>query len=266
MNVVAEARPPGRVPRAVGQRQRLELLELVRPRAHQSRDGAEPSIIASIVRRDRRATHRRAAACSLPACRLGRAMAVVLGEPTPISLRPSACTRACRTAPRTTWPRPLRRCAAPRWRLRQALAAGAVGRASVASRGVPTIVFHGECDATVALTQRFGDRRSSAIEPRASNAARSRPRCRSAWHTDGAALEPRIWTATGYPWWSSGSCTAAGTHGPAAAPPDRSLTLRGPTRHAKWCGSFCCTSCANQRCPRPPSNDDIEARRMASLG
>ena len=103
-----------------------------------------------------------------------------------------------------------------------ALAVGAPGRAPAASRGVPTIVFHGECDATVGLHNglAIADQAVSNIEqqrgpltPEVQERTAHGRRCTRTLYLDGDGL-PVVeqWTVHGGAHaWSGGSAAGSFT-------------------------------------------------------
>lgn len=189
------------------------------PRA-QTRDGAEPSIIASIVHEIGEAYRIEEGRVFVAGLSAGAAMAVVLGETYPdvfaavgvhsglpygaahnVASAFAAMHGGAQVAAATG-----------------ALAAGAVGRASVASRGVPTIVFHGECDATVALRNGLAivdqalsnlEQQRGPLTPEVQERMAHGRRCTRTTHLDGdgvPVVEQWIVHGSGHAW--SGGSTA----------------------------------------------------------
>ena len=189
----------------------------------QTRDGAEPSIIAGIVREIGEAYRIEAGRVFVAGLSAGAAMAVVLGETYPDVF---AAVGAHSGLPYGAANGVASAFAAMQGGAHPPAAmgalAGATGRAPAASRGVPTIVFHGEHDATVALPNGLAivDQAVSNLEqlrgpltPEVQERMADGRRCTRTTHLDGGGLpvvEQWIVHGSGHAW-SGGSAAGSFT-------------------------------------------------------
>jgi len=193
------------------------------PRA-QTRDGAEPSIIAGIVREIGEAYRIEEGRVFVAGLSAGAAMAVVLGETYPdvfaaVGAHSGLPYGAAHNVPSAF---AAMHGGAQVAAAVGALASGAAGRAPAASRGVPTIVFHGESDATVALHNGLAivdqavsnlEQQRGPLTPEVQERMARGRRCTRTTHLDGDGLpvvEQWIVHGGGHAW-SGGSAAGSFT-------------------------------------------------------